>query len=82
MLCRAIYVVGGRNDTSFLADVERYDLSLCTWSAVAPLPKPLRCTTAVSYHGSLYIFGGESATEIVNTAYKYNIFSNTTFYST
>jgi len=70
MMCRAIYVVGGRNDTTYLDHVEKYDLRFCTWSTVAPLPKPLRCTTAVSYHGCLYVFGGESTSEIVNTAYK------------
>ena len=87
-------MVGGRNDTSLLADVERYDLTLCTWSTVAPLPKPLRCTTAVSHRGSLYVFGGESATEIVNTAYKsdyisfsrekhkYNVILDLSHYST
>jgi len=69
-MCRAVYVVGGRNDTSYLDHVEKYDLTFYTWSAVAPLPKPLRCTTAVSYRGNLYVFGGETATEIVNTAYK------------
>jgi len=71
MLCRAIYVIGGRNDTTFLEDVEKYDLTFGTWSAVAPLPQPLRCTTAVSYRGNLYVFGGETSTAIVNTAYKY-----------
>jgi len=67
---RALYAVGGRNDTTYLDSVEKYDLALCTWSSVAPLPKPLRCMTAVSYHGKLYVFGGESTTEIVNTAYR------------
>lgn len=70
MMCRAIYVVGGRNDTTYLDHVEKYDLKFCTWSTVAPLPKPLRCTTAVSYCGCLYVFGGETTSEIVNTAYK------------
>jgi len=67
---RSLYAVGGHNDVTYLDDVERYDLTLCTWLSVAPLPKPLRCTTAVSYRGKLYVFGGESATEIVNTAYR------------
>jgi len=68
--CSSLYAVGGRNDTTYLSDVERYDLALCEWRPVASLPVALRCTTAVSYRGKLYVFGGESATEIVNTAYR------------
>lgn len=63
-------MIGGRNDTTYLDHVEKYDLAFCTWSTVAPLPKPLRCTTAVSHSGNLYVFGGETTTEIVDTAYK------------
>ena len=70
MVRRALYAIGGRNVTTYLDQVEKYDLTFCTWTTVAPLPKPLRCTTAVGYHGNVYVFGGETTTEIVNTAYK------------
>ena len=53
-----------------LASVEKYDLSGNSWECVACLPKTLRCHSAVSYKGKLFVFGGESEGVIVNTAYR------------
>ena len=67
---RVILAVGGQNEVKRLDSVESYNISLNRWSYVSPLPQPLRCCTAVSYKGALYVFGGEKETEIVKTAYR------------
>ena len=67
---RSLYAVGGRDENEMLSHVEKYNLQFGTWNTVAPLPQRLRCSTAVSYGGKLYVFGGESPTAIVNTAYR------------
>ena len=68
---RYVYAVGGMDGTEILNSVERYDMSANVWCQVAPLPQPLRFSTALSLHGKLYVFGGETAENIVNNVYRY-----------
>jgi N-acetylneuraminic acid mutarotase len=68
--CSAIYAIGGQNETDILDSVERYDIGAGTWTVVCRLPQPLRCITAVSCKGNLYVFGGENRTVITKTAYR------------
>ena len=70
-LYRAIFAVGGQNETTILDNVERFDKGSNSWSQVAPLPQPLRCLTGLSYRGRLYVFGGESTSEISDAAYRF-----------
>jgi len=72
MCHRALYAVGGRDETKVLSCVEKYDLQFGTWTTVASLPQPLCCMTALGYKGKLYVFGGESTTDIVNTAFRFS----------
>ena len=70
LINRYLYAVGGRGKDDILCRVEKYGLQFGMWTTVAPLPEPLQATTAVSYGGKLYVFGGESSKAIVNTAYR------------
>lgn len=57
-----IYFIGGAewHDTgyTYLADVERYDLSNNQWDKVADLQKARSCATGVVAHGKIFIAGG------------------------
>ena len=70
---RSIIAAGGQNETSMMDSVEVYDIASNLWTVKTPLPQALRCMTAVSYKGSLYLFGGESEKEITRAAYRYTI---------
>lgn len=65
-----ILAIGGHNETGVLDNVEVYDPRHNNWTPRSPLPQPLRCPTAVSYKGSLYVFGGESDKDISRAAYR------------
>ncbi len=66
----SIIAAGGQNETSMMDSVEVYDIASNLWTVKTPLPQALRCMTAVSYKGSLYLFGGESEKEITRAAYR------------
>ena len=70
---RYAYAIGGQDGTENLSTVERYDPHTNTWMLVAPLPQPLRFMTSVSYKGKLFVFGGEGATDVTRSAYRYGI---------
>ena len=67
---RALYAIGGHSDNELLSSVERYDLHGNIWSEVARLPRPLRCLTALSYKGRLFVMGGETTDGISNAAFR------------
>ena len=57
-----IYFIGGAEwcDTgyTYLADVERYDLSKNQWDKAADLQKARSCATGAAAHGKIFIAGG------------------------
>src|SRR5437588_13003318 len=53
-----IYAIGGDNNGSPVGDVERYDPSLNTWTALNPLTIPRRNFAAVVANGIIYVIGG------------------------
>jgi N-acetylneuraminic acid mutarotase len=54
-----IYVVGGRDASTFATDkVEVYDAKSNTWSEAKELPIALDHIGVASYHGKLYVVGG------------------------
>ena len=75
---RFIYVVGGFEGQAggTTAAVERYDIERNIWTRVRDMPVGLNHTTAVAYHGDLYVVGGyASATGLddeVATLYRYD----------
>ena len=71
---RTILAIGGQSESSLLDTVEVYDCGHNNWTLRAPLPQALRCTTAVSFKGSLYVFGGENSTEVSRAAYRSGIY--------
>ena len=54
-----IYAVGGCNSDGNTTRCDKYREDADEWEAVAPMPKALRCCSATSYRGRLYVFGGE-----------------------
>ena len=72
MIFRTLFAIGGQNETELLDKVEQYDTLLNTWAAVSPLPQRMRCMTAVSFKGKIYVFGGESQGEITKATYMYD----------
>ena len=65
-----IIALGDQDESHRLDSVEIYDIAHNMWTAKATMPQALRCFTAVSFRGSLYVFGGETQHEIVNLAYR------------
>jgi serine/threonine-protein kinase PknK len=59
-----MYVLGGRNESGFLASVERYDPVQASWSAAPPLPNP-QCCAAVAAIGDTIAMAGGYATDSV-----------------
>lgn len=57
-----LYAIGGRSGTSDFGDVLCYDAATDSWAA-CPSIKPRATCGAVSYRGSLFVFGGESQLE-------------------
>ncbi len=70
LMFRSVLAIGGQNETNRLDTVELYDVQHNSWRKCTPMPQPLRCLTAIGYKGSLYVFGGETDTDIVKTAYR------------
>lgn len=67
-----IYSISGYG-SGFLTDCRRYDVSSNTWSTVANIPTATWMSSAVSYGGKIYVFGGENATNLLQI---YNISTN------
>jgi len=75
---RFVYVVGGFEERSggTTRTVERYDLRADSWKRVRSMPIGLNHTTAVAYHGKLYVHGGYRARRSLSSAssrlYRYD----------
>lgn len=69
-----MYAVGGQDGSEILMTVERYDPHTNTWTMVHSLPRSLRFMTSVSYKGKLYVFGGETKSDVSNGALRYILF--------
>ncbi|KAK3096186.1 hypothetical protein FSP39_024171 [Pinctada imbricata] len=65
------FAIGGQDGTEILSTVERYDSNTNAWMLVAPLPKPLRFMTSTSHKGKLYVFGGESTSDVSSSGFRY-----------
>jgi N-acetylneuraminic acid mutarotase len=67
---RFAYLVGGfeRRSGVTTSAVERYDLRGDRWRRVRPMPLGLNHTTAVAYHGRLYVHGGYTARRSLQSA--------------
>ena len=67
---RYAYVVGGfeRRSGVTTSAVERYDLRRDRWRRVRSMPLGLNHTTAVAYHGRLYVQGGYTARRSLSSA--------------
>ena len=61
----SIYVVGGFESRSArtTAAVERYDIRARRWRRVRDMPIAVNHSTAVAYHGALYVHGGYAGTQ-------------------
>lgn len=68
-----IYVPGGRlADGSVTAVVEAYSPSQDAWRPVAALPEPLAGALTLSDGAFLYVFGGWTGEDYLDTAYVYD----------
>ncbi len=64
-----IYVIGGFEATGQdVATVEVYNASQDRWRAAADYPVPVHHTAAVSFDGSLYVFGGYTTRQFLPTS--------------
>jgi autotransporter-associated beta strand protein len=75
-----LYAIGGLNASNqSLASVERYDVTLNTWTMAAPLPQSLsHATAADDGAGHILVFGGQNSSgAAVSTTYRYTVATNT-----
>lgn len=77
----SVYVIGGVHLPSVWFPtrlVEKYNLEKDTWITVAPYPKPIHHTGAVSCLGKLYVVGGNGVRIVPrNDVYAYDPVDNT-----
>lgn len=71
-----IYVMGGANGSSWLANNQIYDIATNTWTSGAPMPAGRMGGTAVAYGGRIYVATGWNSV-LLNTLHIYDIASNT-----
>jgi uncharacterized repeat protein (TIGR01451 family) len=75
-----IYVPGGYDGTAatpVLDVLEIHDIASDTWSSGAPMPTPLSGAAVAAYGGTLYTFGGSTASGDVASTYAYDPASDT-----
>jgi kelch-like protein 1/4/5 len=58
VLDEKLYVIGGRESSICHRSVECYDPLVNRWTTKAPMNKRRGGAAAVSYNGSIYVFGG------------------------
>lgn len=81
-----VIAIGGNNGDSTIADCEKYDVELDTWTQISSLPVPIQnhtChgdqPTSYTYHEPLQehnyiiVFGGRNSEEVLNTTYIYDV---------
>lgn len=62
-----IYTIGGATDVNNPdSSVEIYDEASDTWSTGTNFPSPLKYLQAISFDGTLYVFGGVGSNNIAN----------------
>ena len=62
-----IYIVGGRNTTTYLTATHRLNLATQAWETVAPIPERVELAATVSISGLLYVIGGYSPRTLNST---------------
>lgn len=69
--------VGVFADGEVWSDAERYDPAVDSWTAIAPLPQPLRGMSAIGDgNGNVFVFGGSTTLNdsgIQDTNYRYDV---------
>lgn len=77
-----IFVIGGISEENpgGTGQVLVYDTENFSWGAIKPIPEKLHHTSAVTYNGDIYIFGGYRGGypegEPLNSVWKFNVRQN------
>ena len=68
-----IYSIGGRSGPSDFGDIDTYDARTNSWTRAGTID-PIGTAGAVTYNGTIYLFGGESQArrESVRTVLRFN----------
>ena len=67
-----LYIVGGRNSTSVLSSIYKYNEDTGKWNIVTHMPEQRRGFTVSSHNDSIYIIGGYYNEEYLSSVVEYN----------
>jgi RNA polymerase sigma factor (sigma-70 family) len=71
-----VYVIGGINNSRYIATAEEYDPKLDKWTTKADMPTP-RCNTAtVEVSGKIYVIGGWNESRGLSVIEEYDPINN------
>jgi hypothetical protein len=68
----ALYLFGGRDDTSYSAETYRYDPDADEWSALSPMPTPRAYAGAGTIGNRIYVLGGYDGQNELDTCQAYD----------
>ena len=72
-----LYTFGGSDNIDLSNEIKSFDFSTSTWSDVLPYsstsPEPRLNSLSFTYSGSLFIYGGQTKTQLVNDLWKFDL---------
>jgi len=70
-----LYIFGGRNQSGLLDSVFLYNPGIDLWQVLPPMDLSLENSTAVEFHGSIFVIGGSTQHEFTRNVYSMKPFN-------